>query len=429
MASPTSLNRKLGSWPSGVDQVHDVRELQTRTGARGEPIPALRAAVNTDITRAGKLRRRAGYSEHATGYAQSLWSPDSAEFGLLVRNAQITRIDADGTLTALGAANPVRRMAYAEIAARVYLSNGLERWICESGALRAWGIDAPGLPNVSAASFGGLAAGTYKVNVTALDAAGEESGCGESAAVTLTTGQGVMLDALIAPPGAAWMQIYVSGANGDVLYASKRLPAGITSYVLTSVDVAQVGKALETQFCERTPASSVLCAFRGRIYLAIGSRLYYTLPLRYGLIRRHETYLPMPSDITGIAATNEAMYVGTEKGVFVLSGDDPTNMQRRDVDGFGMVRGTATRLRRGDDVSVLWWSKEGVLFRASADGVQALTRNRLALPEFGSGAVLYRELEGLSQLVSTLKGAGPSNSFSARDRFSAKVMRNGVVIN
>lgn len=427
MASPNNLPRTLGKWPSGVDQVHDVRELQSRSGVRGEAIPALRAAVNVDITREGKLQRRRGYSEHASGYTQSLWSPDSAAFGLMVKDAQIQRLDPDGSMTALGAANPVRRMAYCEAADRVYLSNGIERFILD-GALRAWGVDAPGLPAIMAASFGGLDAGTYKVNATAYDAFGEESGCGESATVTLTTGQGIMLDLIPNPPGAAWIQFYVSPPNGDVLYASKRLPAGITSYVLGRADLV-TGKLLDTQFCERVPAASILCAFRGRIYFGVGSRLFYTLPLRYGLFKRHESYLPVPSDITGIVATNETMYVGTEKGVFAFGGDDPTSMQRRDVDGFGMVPGTATRLRRGDQISALWWSKEGVLYRAGSDGVQALTRNRLALPEFKAGAILHREQEGFSQLVSSLKGAGPSNTFSARDRFSAKVMRNGVVIN
>lgn len=417
----------MGAWPSGVDQVHDIRALQSRKGSRGEPNPAVRAAVNVDFTREGKPHRRSGYSEVSAGYAQSLWSPDSATFGLMVKDAQIQRLGADGTLTALGAVNPVRRMAYCEAAYRVYLSNGIERFILDS-ELRPWGIDAPGLPAIMAAGFGGLDAGTYKVNATAFDAFGEESGCGESATVTLTTGQGIMLDLIPNPPGAAWIQFYVSPPNGDVLYASKRLPAGITSYVISRADLV-TGKMLDTQFCERVPAASILCAFRGRIYFGVGTRLFYTMPLRYGLFKRHESYLPVPSNITGIVATNETMYVGTEKGVFAFSGDDPITMQRRDVDGFGMVLGTATRLRRGDEISALWWSKEGVLYRAGSDGVRALTRNRLALPEFKAGAILHREQDGFSQLVSTLKGAGPSNTFTARDRFSANVMRNGVVIN
>lgn len=419
-----SKDVRMGTWPRGVDQVEDHRELQWRRYDEGGA--ALRAAVNVDITRAGKLRRRRGYTAVSEGFAHSLWSSDSLGFGLLVKDGQLQRLDSDATLTALGAVHPVRPMAYAEVAGRIYLSNGVGQWIYEDQALRAWGVDAPGAPIATAAGVGDMDAGTYKVNATAFDALGEESGCGESSVVTVTAGGGILLEGL--PTTGTWTQIYVTAANGDVLYASKRLPAGIPSYVLTRADL-QLGKALETQFADRIPPAAILCAYRGRIYFAIGSRLFYTLPLRYGLFRRHEGYLPMPHDITGAVATNETLFVGTERATYSLLGDDPKTMQRKDIDGFGMVPGTATRLVRGDSVSACWWSKDGVLYRANEQGVAPLTRNRLALPSFQAGAILLREADGFSQLVSSLKGAGPSNTFAARDRYTAKVVRNGVVIN
>lgn len=421
----------LGAWPSGVDNVHDIRELQSRT-TNGFPQAALRAAVNVDLTPEGRPRLRKGYEQRAAGYAHSLWSPDSAKFAFLVKDSVLSRMTLNGdteVLDEIGTVHATRRMVYAEIAGRVFGSNGLARWSYEDG-LRPWGVEAPGLPTVAPAGFGGLDAGTYKVIVTFIDRSGEESGCRESATVTLTEGQGIALS-LIPQPSSAdvlTVRLYVSRPNGDVMYACRDLPVGISSYVLARADVTDTGKPLETQFCERVPACKILFAFRGRLYFAIGSRLFYTLPLRYGLYKPSETYLPMPHPITDAVATNEAIYVGTERETVRLAGDDPKAMERRSVDGYGMVAGTATRLVRGDDVSAVWWSKNGVLFRAGSDGVTALTRNRIALPEFQFGAVLHREMDGFSQIVSTLRGAGARNSFTARDRFDAQVVRNGVVI-
>ena len=424
--------QELGQWPSGVDNVHDVRELQSRT-SNGFPQAALRAAVNVDLTPEGRPRLRKGYEQRSAGYAHSLWSPDSAKFAFLVKDSVLSRMTLNGDTEVfddIGTVHPTRRMVYTEAAGRIFGSNGLSRWSYEDG-LRPWGVETPGLPSVTPANYGGLDAGTYKVNMTLIDRWGEESGCRESATATVTQGQGLALSDIPQPAGAdvVALRMYVSRADGEILYSSKQLPLGTTDYVLTRADVTDTGKPLETQFCERVPACKILFAFRGRLYFAIGSRLFYTLPLRYGLYKPSETYLPMPHAITDAVATNEAIFVGTERGTFRLSGDDPKTMDRRDVDGHGMVPGTATRLVRGDAVSAVWWSKDGVLFRADSSGVTPLTRNRLALPEFQFGAVMQREMDGITQLVSTLRGAGATNSFTARDRFDAQVVRNGAVIN
>lgn len=419
-----SFERTLGPWPAGVDNVHELRELPGKG--------AVRAAVNIDLTRAGKPFRRKGYAQRSAGYTHSLWSPDDRSFLLMVQGGLLKRVTLDGdteTYESIATVHPTRRMVYAEIAGRVYGSNGIGRFMLD-GSLKAWGVEDPGLPAVAAASTGGLDGGTYKVAQVFLSADGEESGCGGSAVVTIATGQGIALSS-IPQPISGRSRFYVSRPNGDVLYAAASVPAGVTDYVLGAADVNQAGKQLETQFCERVPPCTILFAYKGRLYF-VGPdtrKLSYTLPLWYGLHRRHETFVAFPAPITDAVATNDAIYVGTEKGTFVLSGDDPKAFVRTPIDGFGIIPGTATRLVRGDSVTAAWWSREGVLYRATASGLTAVTRNRLALPDFEFGAVMHRESQGFSQLVSTLRGAQGPNTFAFEDRFDAQVVRNGVTIN
>lgn len=429
---------KLAPWPFGVDQVADLRELQSRK-VDGVPAPALRAGVNVDLSPEGRPRRRAGYTKLSAGHAHSL--REFGAFALLVRNGQVQRVTLNGatpTEQPLATVHPTQRMVYAEIAGRVFCSNGQARFVVSAtGSLSGWGVESPPTPAASAASFGGLDAGTYKVNATFVDASGEESGCGGSVEVTIADGQGVTVAGLTQPASSSvqWVQLYLSRPNGDVLYAARRVPVGVSSYTLVRQD-AEPGKALETQFCDRVPPCRLLFAYKGRLYFVPaagdGKRLYYTVALRYGLYRRHEGFLPFPESITDAVPVADGLFVGAKK-TYRLSGDDPSSMQRVEIDPFGMVEGTATRVesRNGESTSIdaLWWSGNGILFRAQDGGqVTPLTRNRLALPAFERGAVMHREFNGLPQYLSVLQGAQGPNAFGARDTASAEVVRNGVVI-
>jgi hypothetical protein len=272
------------------------------------------------------------------------------------------------------------------------------------------------------------------VAVTFLSTTGEESGTPRAATITVPVGGSYAIQLSSIPqPAAGKIRVYCSQADGAALFHSHDLPAGTATF---QVDKAGTGKALETQFHDRVPAANIVRAYRGRLFLATNDTLFYTPALRYGVYALHTDYLRFPSTITMVEAVKGGIYVGTSKQVIFLPGDDPKQMTARTVDTFGAVPYTGMYTDRFSyDVQTppapcaLWWSTNGMLLCGRDDGnTTQVTLNRLALPGASAGATLLREVDGVRQVVSVLRGAGEASSMLAVDSVVATVIRNGVVI-
>jgi hypothetical protein len=427
---------RLSGWPAGVNNVDDLRDLQ-----RGEPeTRAVRSAVNVDFSSTGKPRRRKGYALIEAGYSHSLYAPPGWPFALLVHNGMLTRLSHENgvdTLSALGGLSEHAKASYCEQNGIIYGSNSLVTWrVLADGTLAAWGVPMPqGMPVATPVPEGSMPAGRYQLTLTHLDEFGEESGARAPMLVELDQPGGIALSAIPQPVGGvASIRIYITPHNGTELYHAATVPVGTTSHTLYTPK--DLGKALETLHCDRVPPARWLCAYRGRIYFAIGDTVYYTLPLRYGLYQIHATYFRFPARVQGIGATDDAVIVGTTDQVYRLQGEDPANMAMLPIDSAGMVEGALLQLEGGtlpgekiNTRNVIWWSTKGVLMRALTGGITVpITQGRLAVPRHEGGALLYREQDEIAQLVTVLRGPQTPASFAARDRADAEIVRNGIVI-
>jgi hypothetical protein len=436
MARPITDARltRLGGWPAGVNNVRDLRDLQ-----RGKPEDrAVRAAVNVDFSSSGKPRRRKGYTLVQSGFAHSLYAPSDWPLALLVLDGMLTALRNEGgaeALTALGGLSTTAKAAYCVQNEWIYGSNGHVTFrVSRDGVLGAWGVPMPqGMPVATPITDGSLPAGRYQIALTYLDAAGEESGARAPMLVELPADGGIALSAIPQPAGGvASIRLYLTPHNGTELYHAATVPVGVTDYTLYSVK--DLGKGLETLHCERVPPARWLASYRGRIYFAIGDTLYYTLPLRFGLFQCHKTYLRFPHRINAVAATDDALIVGTEHMTYRLAGDDPVTMTMLPIDSAGVVEGAMLELPGGvlpgerfNVRNVVWWSKKGVLMRALPGGITVpVTQGRLAVARYASGALMYREHDEIAQLVTVLRGPQAPTSFAAQDRADATIVRNGI---
>lgn len=430
--------QRLGRWPAGANNVADLRSLESFERR------AVRAAENVDFDQNGRPHRRSGYTLLSAGEAHSLWAPDDSPWGLFVQAGELRRLDDTGEVTAVAMVHPSRRMRFTESAGQVFGSNGAAQFVLDADGIRPWGVEAPaGQPTLTATAAGGLRAGRYQVAVTFIDARGEESGTGKAVVVEIADGGGIAVSAIPQPASAsvATIRLYASPTDGEMLYQVMDLPAGAAVASIGAAELAQQGRPIWTQFCERVPPSRLLMAYRGRIWFvpddSDGTRLYCSLPLQPGLYRPDQGYLPMPGPVADMVPMLDGFFVGTDRQTLWVAGDEPATMTRRTLDAHGMVPGTATRIRGavfGADasqvMSAVWWSTNGELIRGDASGVMSpVTRGRYALPGHSGGAVLHREVDGISQIVSALAGPKASASgFGARDRAVAEVVRNGITI-
>ncbi len=288
----------LGPWPQGMDNRHRDTEL---------PKEALRNAVNVDLSEDGTPRLRPGRTSRIAGNVHSAWSDEYATILLAVVSNALTKLTVNPTTgalsqtalrTGLAAGLP---LTYTAVNGEVYYSNGVITGKIVNGAAAPWGIESPAaLPVLAATSNGGFFAGTYQVAVTYASVSGEESGAGPGVAVTLAAGQAITVSGIPQPvdPSVTRIRIYLTATNGEVFYLHSDYAVGTTSAVLSQS--ATMGARLQTQFLVPAPPGQAIEPFNGRIYIAQGQVLWYTEPLRYGLIHP-DNYLLFPAEIDLIA--------------------------------------------------------------------------------------------------------------------------------
>lgn len=433
---PNNAVRPILGWPAGVNNRTPENALPTDEFGN---IVALRQAVNVDLTNEGKPKRRGGFARRVVGRAHSLY-----------RHAGHMMAVVDGTLTAY-------TPDLEAVAVRAGLSDtplgwasvpelGLSWW-SDGQLIRAVGPALEDMPVWTAAvsqcsaaavaGTGGLAAGTYQLAVTYVDAYGRESGTTLALEVDVEAGGGIAVSSLPANSGAAKARVYVSQANGAVLYWALdiALPA-VGAYL---VGAGHRGKPLETQWLEPLPAGHMLAAFATRLFAARENVLFWSEPLQYGLTRLSKNYARFGGRISMLASVAEGensagLFVATDKTTYFMTGADPKEWSRIQRYPHGVVEGTATTVAASffgseyTGTAAFWLANNGVFCLGLPSGtVVPLTEKTLALPGFERGAALLRERAGVRSIVATMLG-GTANAFAVSDSAVAEIRRHGVVV-
>ena len=171
-----------------------------------------------------------------------------------------------------------------------------------------------------------------------------------------------------------------------------------------------------------------IASFSGRIWAADREILWFSEGMSTHMCRRATNYFMLPSYIRMLQPVADGLYIGTDTGVSFLSGTDPFTAGMDSAYQHGVVPFAFTRLpgeKFGTQEEVpVFWTKDGVMSVGLPGGeVRQLTRDRLAAPEYGFGAVSLREREGMSQVVSSLQKGGDANNMGASDSVVAEIRR------
>jgi len=411
---------KFEGWPDGENNMLGGEEL---------PLTALRRAVNFDISDGGEMQRRRGRTRIYAG------SPTP---GTLYSNGRRTLFVESGHLWELAFLNDVwtrllvrldvgaRPMVYVSINDQIYYSNGVTTGVLSpTGEDLPWGIQGPAnQPTVLAAAAGGtLAAGTYQVAITFLSDRGEESGTPRATEISIVDGGSIELRDIPTPVDGSLVRVYCSSPGGEGLYRLGELIPGTPSYRISDVTNAQ-GIRLQTQFGIKPPAGDVLEYFNGRIYIAQDNVVWYTDPLRYGLVKPHMSFLMFPENVTVMKAVADGLYICSDQ-TYWLSGIDTNEFQQRPVLPYGAVKGTGINIPKSDNVA--WFSKFGMVIGGLEAQVSNIQEEKSAVSEFENGAMIFREQKSLRQIIATL-GTGTQSSHLAPDYVTLETARRGSAI-
>lgn len=430
----------LPGWPGGinnVDKEHAVVAVPTRDGGT----PCVREAENVDFDNQGKVRRRDGYARVITGdHVHSLWSHPDLSFGLFVKGGVLTAFDAELNETVIETGiSDIHPLSYATVNGSVYWSSRKQHGrVTPQLTAAPFALASPiGQPAVSAAATGGLQGGTYQVAMTYIGPGGEETGTSLAVLVDVADGGGVQLSAIPQPTDLSMLavRIYMTGANGDVLYHARDIPVGMTS---TTLGARPLGKPLETQWLQPMPPGQIVRIQNGRALVASGNVLWWSAPFRYGYRNMARNYIRFKTDITLLAPVGDGdsagRYVASGARTYWISGADPSAASQAIAHPYGAVPGThievpATVLGLETSGRVAFWLADNGIPCAGLPGGQVLplTDQRWVAPLSERGTAFLRERDGARHIVMGL-GGQTRNGLRTTDRAVATVTRNGITL-
>lgn len=390
----------------------------------------LRDAVNVDVDRNGRLSRRPGTTQLTpTTTARSIWS-DRNKLVLYADGNSLTRIKPNKTNEVLySGISPTSVLCYQKLNERVFLSDGANTYQVKPDlSVGAWGLNTPS--GWSALPIQGTACcGHIKISVTALTSDGEESG-GSVIQRYVENGEGLLITAPpTAPEFVDSYNVYVSEPDGEALYLAGNVPAG--GEVQTSGSSS--GRVLETALLSKIPAGEHIAYYNGRLFVAKGSYVYYSEPLHYGLYNPAFNFFAYASDVTMLAATNNGVFVAADV-TYKITGDSPDSMEQNAVFYYGSpkteaeyVKATDMGIKEEGDCAV-WLSDKGFAVATPSGGIINITEDRVAIPKYVTSAIMFRQRNGIEQVIATGDGGAASNRLSVSDSWGVEIRRNGVVI-
>lgn len=403
--------------------------LNNRDRESALPEGTLREAVNVDITRDGGLLVRQGLRAIAAGNFHSFYGHPYQTYVLAVQDGSLIRWDGS-TINALRAVHPTARMSYASLNNDVFFSNGHEQGrVTSAGTLSLWGLPTPPAPGcVAVSSTGGLRAGTLRVTQVAV-VDGLESGAPEPVAVAVAEGGGVQ----VTVPTGATFRVYATDVDGEMF----RQAATVTSGGTALIGAGFVGKPLESLFAVKPLPGLWITAFKGRLWVASGSVVWFTDTLSPHWLFPQAGYYAFEDTVTGIVAAEDGLYIGTAARVWYLQGSKPAEMTLRPVLHLGMVAGsglndvpTDVLLGQGAFPSRCgaFLDTDGVFCIGRPGGVvQRITEQRYVMAPAERASVAYWQHEGLRQFTVALESVqGAANQ--ALDGLVQATFANGTAL-
>lgn len=264
------------------------------------------------------------------------------------------------------------RMFYVEHLGTVWYTNGRINGRVAAGVAEEWGVWNPMPGNRSS---------TENVRfLTYVDAHGRESG-----AVRFDVGT----------------PAYIPGKASRLYWATEES----TIYRLNGD-----GRTLETEHLLVMPPGRFLGFFAGRAIVARGNRLYYSLPLNYGLCDPRYNFHTFPERICGVGTMSRGIYVGTRSTIYYLSGTDPSDWTERPVAREGMIFGSGCKVP-GDILTqdaipadhhqdiYAYLTRSGVGFALDGGNIIEPTGDRVRLPVDTEVRMDVVAREGYYQLV------------------------------
>lgn len=357
-------------------------------------------ADNVNITAAGALEKRDGYTQDQLGNFVSVYGTNDYQRLFLVKALALSTYGGP-TLAALTTLAP---MHWAEVNDQVFYSNGTDCGIVRpDNSVIPWRWEIPPTPTLSLAT-GTLATGIYSVCCTYLLDDGRETGPSDPVTITLVEGQAISISDIPHIAGAT-TRVYIAPANSSVF---SQAAASAPSALVWNLSNDALGKDLATDGFDPLPVGvSCIQIFKGRVYAAqyfagIGqTAVWISQPLGFHLFALNSDYFMVEGEVTMLAPAESALIVGTTDKVFAYTGEALTQLA-----DYGVVPGQHWAR---DDSRTLFWTSRGV---CAAMPFTNLTEKSVSVaPGIKAGGTIVQHGGQKRYVVALQQGGSAYNAF------------------
>jgi hypothetical protein len=382
---------KFDSWPAGINNLAQPHRL---------PQGAVRDLVNLDPAEGGTLELRATFAQVLACAAGRAAFPVGRTV-VVIDGGQIlaysTLTDEAHLLCTIVENGPI---AGAELNGQLYLASLIESLRTDGFSVKPWAIEEPAFSVEVIA--GGLAAGLYRVAVTATGADGEESSA-HSASIRVPADGGLRITSADPRP----LRVYASAANSETPYYQGLLHGGARA--LTRIDDSM--EQLATDGLVAMPPCTEYAAYHGVIIGRYESAVFFSLPMWPHLMDPVSGFFQYGAPVTALAVTDGGVFVAADKTYF-LTGLETDKPMQRVVLELGAVEGSAVTLPDG---RAAWFTRYGQAI-GSPDGTIALPNRQSFAPDIAAkGAAGVVEHNGNQMVVTTMRGITQANNLVAGD--------------
>jgi len=390
---------RIADWSGGANNIAPRSRLPAATAAR---------VVNLDPRVGGTLELRTGFTKQVEG------ANIRAVFALggrlvFVDGAELKVHGRDGarTLATVAASGDV---VGAELNGVLYISTATENLAFDGEMVRPWGTPPPAFGVAVVA--GSLPTGVYRVAVTAL---GQHESGGDVMTLTLGPNSGLLVQS--AAPGE--LRLYLSVANGEVLYSQGSLVGTreVSAFVVDDTEV------LGTANLSPMPRVDVLVACGSVLVGARGRYVYRTEPFMPHLCDPVSGFFQYAGEVTLLAPAGRGLFVCADKTYFLSSPESPEQTQQGVLE-FGAVRGTLAVLPDG---APAWFTQYGQAVGTADGSVRLLNQGTYAPDIVGAGAAGLMDYNGNQLVVTSLKGPTKSNQIAAADFWGVEIVDERTV--
>lgn len=425
--------KKTRGFPLGIN--NRAEETRLPTDANGIPV-AVRDAVNVDFTEAGGFRLRPGFAQRLMlAGSHSLWAHPEFPFMLVRAGGVLHAIDPSLTPEAIASGLGDAETSYCHLNGEVLFTAERVRTgrVSDLLAVEPLGIEVPAPPVLTATAGGGLAAGTYRVQVTAFSERGEESGASEPATIALDANAGIQCALPALPEGAVEFAVYLTEPDGAVPY---RVAMGEGTLALSAS--LPRGRELDTADLAPLPPGHIIRECNGIVWVACDDALFHSRPLRPHLHHPGEDFIPLGSRITMVEPVGEGadagLFVGHGRRVTYIAAATGRQSRMRMARAYGAVPGTSCT-ESGEFFGVegvtekvaYWFGSDGTPCIGLPGGrVQTLAPGAVMTP-FERGATLLRESNGNRHAITAGPNA-PTSTAAAGDVAEVRQYRNGILL-